>query len=97
MTLTWLLMVFGPALAGSGMYFMSNKSRGKNAKMFFRYAAWGFWLLYLWVIPGPFMFPLSVLNWIIKLAPSVICFFLAANSIIKEMRAQAQGQYTDAA
>jgi hypothetical protein len=43
------------------------------------------------------MFPFSVLNFFIKLAPSVICFFLAVNSIIKEMRAQSQGQYTDAA
>lgn len=92
-----LLTIFGPALAGGGMYFMSNRCRGKNAKMFFRYAAWGLWLLYLWAIPGPFAFPFFFLNPIVKLAPSVLCFFLAANSIIKEMRAQAQGQYTDAA
>jgi hypothetical protein len=93
----WLLTVFGPLLAGGGMYVMSNHCKGKNAKSFFRYGAWGFWLLYLNVIPGPFMFPLSVLNLIVKLAPAVICFFLAVNSIIKEMRAQSQGQYTDAA
>jgi len=93
----WALMIFGPALAGGGMYLMSNRCKGKNAKLFFRYAAWGFWLFYLFFIPGPFMFPLSVLNVIVKLAPSALCFFLAANSIIKEMRAQAQGQYTDAA
>ena len=95
--MTWLLGFFWPLLAGGGMYVMSNHCKGKNAKLFFRYGAWGFWLLYLFLIPGPFMFPFSILNYIVKLAPSVICFFLAVNSIIKEMRAQAQGQYTDAA
>ncbi len=94
--MTWLLGLLWPLLAGGGMYFMSNRCKGKNAKLFFRYGAWGFWLLYLFVIPGPFMFPFSLLNYVVKLAPSVVCFWMAVNSIIKEMRAQAQGQYTDA-
>lgn len=95
--MTWLLGLLWPLLAGGGMYLMSNRSKGKNAKLFFRYGAWGFWLLYLLAIPGPFLINFLFLNTAIKLAPSVICFYLAVNSIIKEMRSQAQGQYTDAA
>ena len=94
----FLIGLLWPFLAGGGMYLMSNQCKGKNAKLFFRYGAWGFWLLYMWFIPGILFLPFGpVLAFIIKLAPSVICFYLAANAIIKEMRAQAQGQYTDAA
>ncbi len=94
----FLISLLWPLLAGGGMYIMGNHSKGKNAKLFFRYGAWGFWLLYMWWIPTILLLPFGpVLGFLIRLAPSVICFFLAANSIIKEMRAQAQGQYTDAA
>lgn len=94
--LWWIWSVTWPLLIGGGMYAISGKCRGKNAKNFFRLSAWGFWLLYLTLIPGPFLL-LGPLNIIIKLAPSVICFFLAVSSIIKEMRAQQQGEYTDVA
>jgi hypothetical protein len=92
----WLFL-FGPAVVGALSYWFSNRCRGKNAKYFFRYAAWGMWLLYLLAIPGPFTFPLAILNPIIKIAPSVVMFLLAVNSIIREMRSQQQGEYTDAA
>ncbi len=95
--MAFLIGLLWPLLAGGLMYILSNHSKGKNAKLFFRYGAWGFWLIYLLWIPGPLVFPFTFLNYFIKLAPSVVCFLLAANSIIKEMRAQAQGQYTDAA
>lgn len=94
--MAFLIGLLWPLLAGGGMYIMSNHSKGKNAKLFFRYGAWGFWFLYMWWIPG-ILLPFGILNFFIKLAPSVICFFLAVNSIVKEMRAQSQGQYTDAA
>jgi hypothetical protein len=95
--MAFLISLLWPLLAGGGMYVMSNQCKGKNAKAFFRYGAWGFWLIYLMYIPGPFMLPFSILNPIIKMAPAVVCFWMAISSIIKEMRAQAQGQYTDAA
>jgi hypothetical protein len=93
----FLIDVLWRTLAGGLMYWISGKCRGRNAKNAFKYAAWGFWLLLLLLLPGPFAFPLSVFNLFIKLAPSVIAFLLAATSIIKEMRAQQQGEYTDAA
>jgi len=91
------MFFIAPALLGFASYWMSGKCKGKNAKNFFKFAAWGFWLWYLYFIPGPFLFPFSILNWFIKLAPMVIAFFLAINSILKEMRAQKQGEYTEAA
>ncbi len=95
--MAWLLSFIWPLLAGGGMYFMANRCKGKNAKMFFRYGAWGFWLIYLMYLPGPFIGLFFFLNFIVKVLPSVVCFWLAVSSIIKEMRAQSQGQYTDAA
>ncbi|MCS6774914.1 MAG: hypothetical protein RMJ43_16475 [Chloroherpetonaceae bacterium] len=88
----------GPILAGWGLHWFSGKCRGRNARNAFRYAAWGAWLLLLIHLPiGIFPFPLGFLNLIVKLAPSVICFWLAASSILKEMRAQKEGEFTDAA
>ena len=96
---TTLMMIFGPALGGWLLYWASGKCKGKNAKSFFKNAAWGLWLLYLVFIPGPFLIPFvgPVLNLIVKLAPSVICFIIAVNSILKEMRAQKNGEFTEAA
>lgn len=94
----FILPFLAPLLAGFGFNWMAGKTRGRNAKNAFRFAAWGSWLILLIHLPfGFFPWPLAFLNIIIKLAPSVICFFLAANSMLKEMRAQKAGEFTDAA
>lgn len=95
-----LASIFGPILAGSVCYWISGKCRGRNARNAFRYAAWGAWLLLLFFIPIGIFPPLpilDILNIIIRLTPAAICFLLAANSMLKEIRAQKVGEYTDAA
>ena len=93
-----MLEFFAPILAGFGLFWAAGKARGKNARRALNFAAWGSWLLMLWFVPiALFPFPLGFLNLIVALAPSVICFLLAANSMMKEMRAQRVGDYTDAA
>lgn len=97
----WILFFVGPIAAGFFMNFVAGKSRGRNARNAFRFAAWGFWLLLLGNLSrfGPIPLPLigPILNLILWLAPSVICFLLAAGSMLKEMRAQKSGEFTDAA
>lgn len=82
-----------PVLAGFGMFWVAGKCRGRNAKNAFTLAAWGFWLLMLVYVPLPF----GPLSWILCFVPSAICFLMAANSILKEMRAQKEGDYTERA
>ena len=88
-------------LAGFGMHWVGGKSRGRNGRTAFRSAAWGFWLLLLAPLAnfGPIPIPVVgyVLNLILWLSPSAICFLLAAASMVKEMRAQKEGDFTDAA
>jgi hypothetical protein len=91
-----------PILAGFGFNLVAGKSRGRNARSAFRSAAWGSWLLLLGHLAGvgpiPPVFGVgSLLNLIIWLSPSAICFLLAAASMVKEMRAQKEGEFTDAA
>jgi hypothetical protein len=87
------LMVFiAPILAGFGLNWFANKCRGRNAKNAFRYAAWGSWLLLLIFIPLPIPF-----YFLLKFVPSILFFWLAAVSMLKEMRAQKEGEFTDAA
>ena len=93
--LMFLLWNVGPGLAGAAMMWFAGKSRGKNAKLFFQYGAWGFWLFYLHYLA--FLIPIPILGYLLMLVPSVICFMLAAGSILKEMRAQKDGEYTEAA
>ncbi len=93
----WLLVAIG---GGVGSYWLSNKSKGRNAQKAFKYAAWGFFLLILPLINFGFLlpFPLFFLNlWIVKIIPSILLFLAAGNSILKEMRSQQQGEYTEAA
>lgn len=96
-----LLFWIAPIVAGFGFNWVAGKSRGRNAKNAFRSAAWGSWLLLLGHLAGFGPLPIPVvgplLNLIIWLAPSVICFLLAASSMLKEMRAQKEGEFTDAA
>ncbi len=93
-----LMSVLIPAVIGGVMWRGAGKCRGKNGKNTLKYAAWGTWLLILFtcgVIQLPF--PLAIFSFIIQLAPSVVCYLLAANSLLKEIRAQKLGEYTDAA
>lgn len=87
-----LLLVFG----GWSLSWIANKCRGKNARNAFRYASWGTWLLLLRFLGPvvPLIWPLSA---IVLLTPSIICFYLAAVSMLKEMRAQKVGAYTERA
>jgi hypothetical protein len=97
----WLMNILifwlGPIAAGFGFNWIANKSRGRNARSAFKCAAWGSWLLLLghfcfW--PLPFFWVINLLIW---LTPSAICYLLAANHMLKEMRAQKEGEFTDAA
>lgn len=94
----WVL----PILLGMGCQWASNRCRGRNAQKAFRFAGWGFWLLLLWALPLGKLIPffpgfLEPLLMPLKLLPSAILFLLAGNSILKEMRAQQRGEYTDPA
>lgn len=91
-----IFTIVGPGLLGALMLWFANKCKGKNARDFFRLSGWGFLLLYLWWVAFLIPIPLG-LNVIVALAPSAICFLLAVNSIIREMRAQKNGEFTEAA
>ena len=87
-----------PALLGAGALAYSGKCRGKNARSFFQLGGWGFVLTYLrfiHVLPLPDL--LGWVNSIVMLIPSALCFVAAGNAIIREMRAQKNGEYTEAA
>ncbi len=90
-----------PLLAGFGMHWAGGKSRGRNARSAFKSAAWGCWLLLLGHLAHFGPIPIPVVGWMINLiiwlTPSAICFLLAAASMVKEMRAQKEGEFTDAA
>lgn len=86
-----------PGLLGAGSWMIANKSRGRNARQAFRLGAWGFWLTYLRFLGGFIVPVVPLIGSMILLAPAAICFVLAAQSMLREMRAQKQGDYTDAA
>ena len=92
-----LLGFLGPVLAGFGLFWAAGKARGKNARRALNFAAWGSWLFMLTWLSAFGPLPIALLNWFILLTPSVVCLLLAANSLLKEMRAQRVGEYTDAA
>ena len=85
-------------LAGFAMNAISMKCKGKNGRNACKSAAWGFWLTVLanfcWFGPIPGFWPI---NLILLLAPAAIAFVVAANSMLKEMRAQRDGEFTEAA
>lgn len=81
-----------PILIGAGFWWFAGKCRGRNARNAFRFLAWGAWLWLLVFISLPIP-----LYFLLKFAPSVLCFWMAAQSMLKEMRAQQRSDYTDAA
>ncbi len=86
------LSLLWPILIGFGLSWIAGKCRGRNARNAFRFWAWGTWLLLLIFIPLPIPF-----YFLLKFAPSVFCYWMGLSSILKEMRAQQRGEYTDAA
>ena len=81
--------ILGLIAGGAFLLWMSNRCRGRNAKTSFKFMSWGTWLLLLWFYPIQFFPPvLGLFNSIICLIPSVICFLIAANWMLREMRAQ---------
>ncbi|HEV2474704.1 MAG TPA: hypothetical protein VGS41_18655 [Chthonomonadales bacterium] len=92
-TMEALMMWVWPILIGAGFFWVSSRCRGRNAKAAFNFAAWGMWLFLLTKLGLHWIFPLSLLLYV----PTILCFWLAATSILKEMRAQQRGEFTDAA
>jgi hypothetical protein len=90
------LFIVGPGLLGAIMLWFASKCKGKNSRDFCRLSGWGFLMLYLYWFSG--LIPIGLgINVLIAMAPSAICFVLAVNSIIREMRAQKNGEFTEAA
>ena len=79
-----------PIGIGAAFYWFAGKCRGKNGRAACSFTAWGFWF-YLLTLAVSWIFPLSLLLYL----PSVLCFWLAGASLLKEMKAQQRGEYTD--
>ena len=92
--LTWI----GPILFGAGAWWLSNKVKGRNGQKALRYAAFGLWSLLLRLIL-PLLFPVMLgwLVWLLALLVPILFFLAAGNSLLKEMRAQQRGEYTERA
>ncbi len=87
----------GPIAAGAALYWASGRCRGRNARKAFRFAAAGSWLLLLPHFQGLISLFIPIISLIVVWAPAIVCFCLAANCMLKEVRAQQRGEYTDAA
>ena len=98
-TISFWLFVVLPIVGGWSCSRIAQKCRGKNARNAFQSASWGFWLLLLWNMPSLIPIPIlgPALSGLFYLIPSALCFTAAANSMLKEMKAQRVGEYTDAA
>lgn len=81
-----------PILGGWGLWWIAGKCRGRNARSAFRFFAWAAWLWLLVFLPLDFP-----LYFLLRFAPSIICIWLGLQSVLKEMRAQQKGEYTDVA
>lgn len=86
------LALVWPILIGFGFSWIAGKCRGRNARNAFRFLAWGAWLWLLVFLPLPIP-----LYFVLKYIPTAFCIWMAAASMLKEMRAQQQGEYTDVA
>lgn len=93
--LSWVM----PILLGGGSWWLSNKVKGRNGQKALRLASMGFYSLLLpqiiwllgWLIPFGLIF--YILSWFIP----VIFFLAAGNSLLREVRAQQRGEYTEKA
>jgi hypothetical protein len=92
-----LINILWPILAGTASWWFAGRCRGRNAQKAFRFAAFGFWLILLPYFNLSFI-GLWFLNfWLFKIIPAVLMFLAAGNSVLKEMRAQQRGEYTEKA
>ena len=88
----------GPVIAGFALNALASKCKGKNGRNACKAAAWGCWLLMLGHLCGFGPLPLIwFINLFVWLIPSAIAFIVATNSLLKEMRAQRDGEFTEAA
>ena len=92
---TWLT----PILLGTGAWWLSNRVTGRNGQKALRFAALGFWTLLflhlqglLWAM-GPLGWLLIVVAWMMPVG----FFVAAANSMLREVRAQQRGETTERA
>jgi hypothetical protein len=86
----WILGFVGPIAAGAVCWLIAGRCRGRNARSAFRCFSWGFWLLLL-----RYLTPVTWLFWPLSIALAVVSFWLGANNLLKEMRAQQRGEFTD--
>ncbi len=96
----WLLFTGASLLGGLFFNWGAGRCKGRNAQRASRLAAWGMWLLLLWFVPLGWLGLVGRLLDIVavvKLIPSILCFVAAAGNMLKEVRAQQQGDYTDPA
>ena len=96
--LLWLTYWVGPGVLGWLAMRAANRARGKNGKTALNWVSWGFWLTYIRFL-GPLLLPsiIGMLAWPLLLIPSILCFFMAGSTMVKEARSQAKGDYTEKA
>ncbi len=95
--MSWLIWIVVPIFLGWLLARIGQKCAGRNARAAFSAASWGFYLLLLVSLPFEIIPFLWILNKLIFAVPSAICFLIAASSMLKEMKSQRVGEYTDAA
>ncbi|HLJ57086.1 MAG TPA: hypothetical protein VKT77_18760 [Chthonomonadaceae bacterium] len=101
--LYWLSFGVVPIVGGLAFNRIAAKARGRNARGAFNAASWGCWLMLLGHLahfgPVPVGIPIIgyLLNLILWLTPAAIAFLLAGSNMLKEMRAQKAGEFTDVA
>ena len=91
-----MLLILMSVAAGFVCQFVAGRCRGRNAKSAFTNWSWAFWLTNLRfcsMLFAPLIGPLMAL---VLLIPSVMMFLVGANNVVKEMRSQQVGEYTDA-
>lgn len=95
----WFISWFTPILLGTGAWWLSNRVTGRNGQKALRFGALGFWtllLFHLWPVFG-LMGPLGWLLMAVSVLLPVGFFGAAANSLLREVRAQQRGEHTERA